>query len=160
MAMWQRIVAVVLATLLTADAITLKSTKIMLQNPNEALNMKSKKKAIVDVKQKIVEAEEGRIQLEMDETMSPKLEGHMATEGNSVQQILRSDEGMAYYGEIRVGGQIQQGIYDTGSFDLVVLSTCTKNQVSFNKIKHEPQCCPRTKCPKANYNSLLSGNWV
>lgn len=107
-----------------------------------------------------IQSEGESIELESDEVLHPKLEAHLAQEGVPVVQTLKSDEGMAYYGEIRVGGQPQMGIYDTGSFDLVVLSACTKRQQHMNRKTKEPQCCTRKKCPKANYNSALSGNWV
>lgn len=49
-------------------------------------------------------------------------------ENKPVTQVLRSDEGMAYYGTVHIGGQAQEGIYDTGSFDLVVVSSCDADE--------------------------------
>jgi len=128
------------------------------KNSGKTSGKKAKGKKKLAVRSVVVEGE--RIVLDADEFLNPKLEGHQAEEGISVRQTLRSDEGMAYYGEIRIGGQVQQGIYDTGSFDLVVLSACTQNQHAYSKKTHEPVCCSKKKCPKAAYNHYLSGNWM
>merc|ERR1719207_281155 len=96
---------------------------------------------------KVVETDAGELQLENMEVLRPKLAAHQAEDNYPVIQTLRSDEGMAYYGEITVGGQVQQGIYDTGSFDLVVISQCTSKQRPLNK-KKEPVCCVQESCPK------------
>jgi len=105
-----------------------------------------------------VHTEEGELELAHDESVGPAMIKKLAVAGAPVVQRLKSDEGMAYYGEIEIGGQIQQGIYDTGSFDLVVLSTCTKNQNPADKAGH-PVCCANKKCPKAAYSTVLSGNY-
>lgn len=108
---------------------------------------------------KVVETDAGELQLENMEVLRPKLAAHQAEDNYPVIQTLRSDEGMAYYGEITVGGQVQQGIYDTGSFDLVVISQCTRRQRSHGRKSGEPVCCARDSCPKAAYSMVLSGNW-
>lgn len=120
---------------------------------------KAAEKSVEMSSMRSVEAEGETIVLEASEMVNPTLAAHNAEENHPVVQTLRSDEGMAYYGEIRVGGQTQQGIYDTGSFDLVVLSACTRRQKPKNRKTHEPICCARQACPKANYSMVLSGNW-
>jgi len=173
-----RIITLVLVGLLGADAFKLKDPKPfdLKEAGTETVvtedlelqrgKTKHKKKAhgtakeVAHQKARTIEYESQRIALEDDEIVNPKLQAHNAEEGQAVVQKLKSDEGMAYYGEISIGGQVQQGIYDTGSFDLVVLSACTKNQHPKNKKTREPVCCSRENCPKANYNHMLSGNWV
>jgi hypothetical protein len=183
-----RIIAFALAALLAADAVTIKNAKSTgpakpedlhvksaesskpedlhvktLEGESGKKNMKKKilKKAKAETKKtRVIETDAGKLELQADEVLSPRLTKHLAEENHPVVQTLRSDEGMAYYGEIRVGGQVQQGIYDTGSFDLVVLSACTKLQHPINKKTMEPICCAKDKCPKANYNNVLSGNFV
>jgi len=96
-----------------------------------------------------------------------------AVEGQAVVQNLRSDEGMAYYGKMFVGGQEQVSIYDTGSFDIVIESKCTshdKNHKTFVQAQSRngtvgkvavPSCCVKEKCPFAKYSTALSGeNYV
>jgi len=92
-----------------------------------------------------------------------------AVEGKAVVQLLRSDEGMAYYGTMHVGGQEQVAIYDTGSFDVVLESKCLESEKDAKNIitakssggnDHNltvPACCSEEKCPKAKYNYHNSG---
>jgi len=92
-----------------------------------------------------------------------------AEEGKAVVQNLRSDEGMAYYGTMFVGGQEQVAIYDTGSFDIVIESKCLekdKDVKSFVRAQSRngtvgkvavPTCCSDKKCPHAKYSTGLSG---
>jgi len=94
-----------------------------------------------------------------------------AVDGKSVVQNLRSDEGMAYYGSMFVGGQEQVCIYDTGSFDVVIESMCLDKEIGtffekkvqspgqkqLTKTVKVPVCCSKTKCPYAKYSSTLSG---
>lgn len=61
------------------------------------------------------------------EPLAPELPVHHVQKNKAVTQVLESDEGMAYYGTLEVGGQKQFSIYDTGSFELVVLSSCSKD---------------------------------
>jgi len=111
---------------------------------------------------KILAEEEARI--------FPELEVLPAVEGKPVVQVLRSDEGMAYYGSMYVGGQEQVSIYDTGSFELVIESNCLtseKKVVEFANVRKldgemgnkvsVPKCCSTEKCPHAKYNTKLSG---
>merc|ERR1719159_2258296 len=54
---------------------------------------------------------------------------HIAKDGDEpIRQRLKSDEGMAYYGTMHVGGQPQVSIYDTGSFDIVLTSSCSEDE--------------------------------
>jgi len=99
------------------------------------------------------------------------LETMDAVDDKSVVQNLRSDEGMAYYGSMFVGGQEQVCIYDTGSFDVVIESRCLDKEVGTFFEKHVqspgqkqltktvkvPVCCSKEKCPYAKYSSTLSG---
>jgi len=107
--------------------------------------------------------------LAKDETPSPMLAVVQAVEGKPVVQVLRSDDGMAYYGTMFVGGQEQISIYDTGSFDLVIESKCLASEKSaktfvaaksrngtMGKVK-VPTCCVNDKCPHAKYSQYLSG---
>jgi len=111
------------------------------------------------------------------EMVLPLLDISPAQDNKAVVQILRSDEGMAYYGSMWVGGQEQIAIYDTGSFDVVIESKCThldlKNKKSFVNVRTSsdvnstgsrmevPHCCNQEKCPNAKYSSKLSGkNYV
>jgi len=92
-----------------------------------------------------------------------------AVEGKSVVQNLRSDDGMAYYGTMFVGGQEQVSIYDTGSFDVVIESKCLAHEAdskTFVKAQSRngtvgkvavPTCCSNDKCPHAKYSTGLSG---
>jgi len=161
-----RILAVALAVGLVADAMVLKGTKPMtlekkglkeqvIEQDPAALGAKNVVEERISVK---VNTEDGELELESHEGVNPARTKAEAVEGKPVVQRLKSDEGMAYYGEIEIGGQIQQGIYDTGSFDLVVLSSCTAKQNPVDK-KNQPQCCALKHCPKAHYSSVLSGNY-
>jgi len=78
-------------------------------------------------------------------------------QGHTVKQRLRSDEGMAYYGTIKIGGQSQQAIYDTGSFEIVLLSQCARGEDVGTE--EQPNCCSYSKCPKAVYSSSKSIFW-
>jgi len=81
--------------------------------------------------------------------ISPTLEEVSVVEDTPVVQNLRSDGGFAYYGALFVGGQRQVSIYDTGSFEVVILSKC--------RFKGEKGCCPKSECPFSNYNTVSSG---
>jgi hypothetical protein len=92
-----------------------------------------------------------------------------AEDGKAVVQNLRSDEGMAYYGSMFVGGQEQVSIYDTGSFDIVIESKCLSHEKDgkvFVAAKSKngtmgkvgvPACCTHEKCPFAKYSTGRSG---
>jgi len=95
-------------------------------------------------------------------------------EGKAVKQYLHSDEGMAYYGVMYVGGQPQQGIYDTGSFNLVVQSKCNDQDEATMRDNHPKKkwsfkdkenldadaiCCVGSKCPRAAYD-LSKGQYT
>jgi len=86
------------------------------------------------------------------ESIQPMLEEVSVVEGKSVVQNLRSDGGMSYYGALFVGGQEQVSIYDTGSFEVVILSKCVSHDSAVSA------CCPAHKCPFAQYNTDLSGS--
>jgi hypothetical protein len=69
--------------------------------------------------------------------------------GIPVKQTLHADEtGMAYYGTVTVGGQTVSAVYDTGSWDNVILSSC-----KFHSPGTHEQCCAHNKCPYAGYAS-------
>jgi len=78
--------------------------------------------------------------------------------GVPIKQRLKSDNGMAYYGTLHVGGVPQQSIYDTGSFDLVLASTCGKTEDSAAFAKQQ-KCCDAEKCPFATYMVGKSGKY-
>lgn len=82
-----------------------------------------------------------------------------AEDGKPVKQTLWSDEGMAYYGTINVGGQPQNAIYDTGSFEIVALSQCTHDEEEDHE-HVKKQCCAKAKCPLAAYSPKASSKWV
>lgn len=72
--------------------------------------------------------------------------------GQLVKQRLKADEtGMAYYGTVRVGGQILTAVYDTGSWDNVILSSC-----KFGLASHHEKCCHQQTCPFAAYSTAGS----
>lgn len=106
------------------------------------------------------------------------LTDNMGKENVPVKQYLTSDGGMAYYGAMYIGGQVQLAIYDTGSFDLVVESKCSaadqvvmddkstlKNQTTHYHFKTQPKldadaiCCTSSKCPKGAYDISKSGQF-
>merc|ERR1719326_582989 len=105
-----------------------------------------------------------------DEKIIELQEALASVEGKAVVQNLRSDEGMAYYGTMFVGGQEQVAIYDTGSFDIVIESKCLekdKDVKSFVRAQSRngtvgkvavPTCCSDKKCPHAKYSTGLSGS--
>lgn len=63
-------------------------------------------------------------------------------DGLPYRQRLRNFHNVQYHADLEIGGQVVSGIFDTGSFDLVVVSTRCK------------------KCPEPEYNHSASSTYV